>query len=541
MLSGVAASRGYGMGKAIIIKQRSLDYGDVVFGGVTKEKARFTEAAAEFISYTSALAADVKKNLGSDESEIIGAHIAMMKDPVMLARIDNNIETGMSAEEAVDKACASFIGLFKNAEAEFTKQKALDIVDIRNSLLSILLGVNSFEKMNIPADSVIVTSEFTPSMAGKMNKENISAVVSETGGVMSHSAILMRAMEIPAVFSVSEAFSSISGGDELLVDGVSGKISVNPTAQAVTRFLNKEKEFEHEKASLKVFLGKPTLTADGVKKHLFCNISDACEVESAVNSSAEGIGLFRTEYLYMNRSEAPDEEEQYSVYSAVAKAMADLPVIIRTLDAGGDKSIECLSMPKEENPFLGNRAVRFCLENTALFKVQLRAVLRAGAVGNVKILLPFITTVNEVRQVKRLIKECKRELAAENKNYADVPLGIMIETPSAVAISDLLAREVDFFSIGTNDLTAYIMAADRTESKLNSLCTTTQPAVLRSIEFTLKNAKAAGIKVGVCGEAASDSQLLRKLIEWGTDEFSVAPASVLLTRKLISECKQKID
>ena len=319
------------------------------------------------------------------------------------------------------------------------------------------------------------------------------------------------------------------------VDGFKGNVIVSPSNDDIKEFENKQEAYLKDKESLKQYFGKPTVTKSGIKKLVYGNIGKAEDVQSVIQNSGEGIGLFRTEFLFMDRQNEPSEEEQFEAYSTVAKAMDGKEVIIRTLDVGGDKDIPYLNIEKEENPFLGHRAIRYCLDNKELFKKQLRALLRASVYGNIKIMLPLVTCVEEVRQAKALIEECKEELKSEGKEYRSVDVGIMVETPAAVFISDILAREVKFFSIGTNDLTGYTMAVDRGNAKVERLYDVFQPSVLRAIETTIKNAKAAGIQVGMCGEAAADTKLIPYLIEWGLDEFSVSSGSILQTRKTICE------
>ena len=320
-----------------------------------------------------------------------------------------------------------------------------------------------------------------------------------------------------------------------VVDGKTGSLIVEPDADTLKKYQDQKDEELRQRAMLKELKGKTTETKSGHKIHLYANIGSTGDVASVLANDAEGIGLFRTEFLFMDRQSEPSEEEQFEAYSTVAKAMDGKEVIIRTLDVGGDKDIPYLNIEKEENPFLGHRAIRYCLDNKELFKKQLRALLRASVYGNIKIMLPLVTCVEEVRQAKALIEECKEELKSEGKEYRSVDVGIMVETPAAVFISDILAREVKFFSIGTNDLTGYTMAVDRGNAKVERLYDVFQPSVLRAIETTIKNAKAAGIQVGMCGEAAADTKLIPYLIEWGLDEFSVSSGSILQTRKTICE------
>ena len=535
MLKGIGASQGYGIGKAVVISDAKLDYNHIKFTTAENEKDRLQKAVDKFIKETRQLVEEVKKSAGDKEAEILEGHIVMLSDPFMLSQMQDNIDSGSVAENAVDTVCSMFIDMFSGVDDELTQQRASDVKDIKDSLLSILLGVNTVDISKVAKGSVLIAKDFTPSMTGQINKDNVSAILTEVGGITSHSAILARAMGIPAVLSIDDVCNLVKNGDTVAVDGFKGKVIVSPSEDEIKEFEEKQSEYLKEKESLKLYFGKPTVTKSGIKKEVYGNIGKAEDVQNVLQNSGEGIGLFRTEFLFMDRTSEPSEEEQFEAYSTVAKAMDGKEVIIRTLDVGGDKDIPYLNIEKEENPFLGHIAIRYCLDNRKLFKKQLRALLRAAVYGDIKIMLPLVTCLEEVREAKKIIEECESELKAEGKEYRKAPLGVMIETPSAVFISDLLAKEVSFFSIGTNDLTGYTMAVDRGNANVKNLYDVFQPSVLRAIETTIKNAKAAGIQVGMCGEAAADSKLIPLLIEWGLDEFSVSPGSILQTRKTICE------
>jgi len=537
MLRGIGASQGYGIGNAVIINDVNLDYSNIKFTDAENEKSRLNKAVEKFTEETRELAESVKSSAGEKEAEIIEGHLVMLNDPFMLSQMQDNIDAGSIAEKAVDTVCSMFIDIFSAADDELTRQRASDVKDIRDNLLKILLNVNCVDISSVSKNSVLIAKDFTPSMTSQIKKENVSAIITEVGGITSHSAILARAMGIPAVLSVVDALNKIADGETVIADGFKGKIFTSPSDAQLDEYKQKQNEYLAQKESLNAYSGKETITKDGVKKAVYANIGKPEDVQNVLQNSGEGVGLFRTEFLFMDRASEPTEEEQFEAYSTVAKAMDGKEVIIRTLDIGGDKDIPYLSIEKEENPFLGHRAIRYCLDNPNLFKKQLRAILRAAVYGNIKIMLPLITTVDEIRNAKELIDECKKELKDEHVDYADVSVGIMIETPSAVLISDILAKEVDFFSIGTNDLTGYTMAVDRGNAKVSSLYNPFQPSVMRAIEMTVKNAKKAGIPVGMCGEAAADTQMIPHLIEWGLDEFSVSPGSILQTRKTICEYK----
>ena len=535
MLKGIGASQGYGIGKAVVIEDANLDYSAVRYGGAEAEKTRLQAAVDAFVKETGEMIESIKKSAGEKEAEILNGHLTMLNDPFMISGMNEQIDAGSVAEAAVDSVCGMFFDMFSGVEDEMMRQRASDIKDIKDSLLSILLGVKKVDIGAVEKGSVLIAKDFTPSMTSQIKKENVAAIVTEIGGVTSHSAILARAMGLPAALSVPGAAEVVKNGDLLIVDGFKGEVFVNPGEEEAAKYAEKQAAYLKEKEGLKVYLNKPTVTKSGEKKYVYGNIGKAADAETVLQNGGEGIGLFRTEFLFMDRDKEPSEEEQFEAYSTVAKIMGEREVIIRTLDIGGDKAIDYLAIQKEENPFLGHRAIRYCLDNKPLFKKQLRALLRAAAYGNIKIMLPLVTDLAEVKAAKELIAECKEELKTEGAEYKEAPLGVMIETPSAALISDLLAREVEFFSIGTNDLTGYTMAVDRGNAKVAHLYDAFKPGVLRAIEMTVKNAKAAGITVGMCGEAAANSQLIPKLIEWGLDEFSVTPSSILQTRKTICE------
>lgn len=537
--SGVAVSEGYGIGKAVVIKEARPDYSGVAFTTAEKECARLDSAVAEYTAQTKALIEALKKEAGEKNAQILEGHLVMLADPFMIGQMKENINTAsVPAEKAVDEVCSMFCAMFSAAEDELTRQRGTDVNDIKNSLLKILLGIEEVDISRVPAGSVLITSDFTPSMTSKINPQNVEAIIGEVGGVTSHSAIIARAMGIPCVLGVADADNIFAPGEKLIVDALKGVVIASPSAGDIQKYTALKEQEQQERLLLKEYINKPTVTKSGVKKAVYANIAKAQDVHSAVVNGAEGIGLFRTEFLYMDREDAPSEEEQFEAYSAVAKAMGGREVIIRTLDVGGDKHIPYLQIEKEENPFMGLRAIRYCLKDTALFKTQLKALLRAACFGNIKIMLPLVCTVEEVQSAKALLIECMQELDAQGTEYKkDIKLGIMMETPAAVFVADELAAESDFFSIGTNDLTGYTMAADRGNREVSYLYDSNNPAVLKAIQRIIESAKKAGIPVGMCGEAAADRNMIPKLIEWGLDEFSVSSSAILKTRKAICACE----
>lgn len=535
---GIGVSEGYGIGKAVVMQELKLDYSGKSFTDAETESARLDAAVEKFTAETKALISELSANAGEKNAEILQGHLAMLADPFMIGQMKDAISGGVIAEQAVDNVCTMFYQIFSAADDELTRQRATDVSDIKTGLLKILLGVEEIDIAKVEKGSILVACDFTPSMTSKINPKNVEGVIGEIGGVTSHSAIIARALGIPCILGVKDAASVIKTGDELIVDAVRGEIIVSPSADEKAEYMLLKEQEQNERLMLKEYINKPTVTKSGLKKAVYANIAKAEDVHNAVVNGAEGIGLFRTEFLYMDRNQAPGEEEQFEAYSSVAKAMGGREVIIRTLDVGGDKHIPYLEIEKEENPFMGLRAIRYCLKNTELFKVQLRALLRAACYGNIKIMLPLVCTEDEVIKAKSLLEECKAELSAEGKEYKkDIKLGIMVETPAAVLVAERLAAVSDFFSIGTNDLTGYTMAADRGNNEVSYLYNSNDPAVLKAIEITVKSAKRANIPVGMCGEAAADPKMIPRLIDWGLDEFSVSSSRILKTRKLICDCE----
>ena len=535
ILRGIAASDGIGIGKAVCVREQSLDYSAVKYGGKEVEKDRLQAAITQFNEKTTAMAEHIRAQVGEKESEILTGQIMMLSDPFMQSQMEEVIDAGQCAEAAVDQVCTMYAEMFAGVDDELMRQRATDVRDIRSRMLAILLGVTGVDVSHLPAGSVLVAHDLTPSMTVGLDKEHVAAILTEVGGRTSHSAILARALELPAVLSVPRVMEQLKDGDSVIVDGSEGTAMVNPDQRTLAEYLAKQEEFLRRKALLAVYRERETVDAEGNRYALYSNIGSPAEAGAAAEAGAEGIGLFRTEFLFMDRNSVPTETEQYEAYLAVSRIMAGKEVIIRTLDVGGDKAVEYLGMAHEDNPFLGHRAIRYCLDNPDLYKVQLRALLRAGAEEkNIKIMLPLVTSLEEIRGARALLETCKAELEAEGLPYhKDIPLGIMVETPAAALIADLLARECDFFSIGTNDLTQYTMAVDRGNAQVENLYTTFHPAVLRSIRSVITAAKEAGIPVGMCGEAAADPRLIPLLMTWGLDEFSVSTSAVLATRAQI--------
>ena len=543
MYKGIEASRGIGIGSICLIVEHDLSFESKHIDDTEAEKARFNSAIDTFKSETAAMAENIRKNIGPKEAEIMEGHLAMIADPTMAGEMTKMIEAGQCAEAAVTAVCDMFIGMFSKMEDDMMRQRASDISDIKISLLKLLLGIEDVDISKVAPGTVIVAHDLTPSMTSQIVKDNVVGIITEVGGKTSHSAILARALEIPAVLSVPNITELVHDKDTAIVDGTEGDVYINPDGEVISQYVIKREEFIKAQAELKNFLGKKTVTADGTEVELFCNIGTPKDAKKAVECDGEGIGLFRSEFLFMDRPHLPTEDEQFEAYKEAVETMKGKTVIIRTLDIGGDKDIPYLGLEKEENPFLGYRAVRYCLSNSDTYKMQLRGILRASAFGKVKIMIPLVTCVEEVRAVKALVEECKNELKAEGVAFDEnIEVGCMVETAAASLIADMLAKEADFFSIGTNDLTQYTMSVDRGNANVAYLYSAFQPAVLRSIKNIIEAGNKAGITVGMCGEAAADPLMIPLLISFGLNEYSVNPVLVLTARSIISKwSKEEAD
>lgn len=536
MKKGIAGSAGYGVGKVVIISDAKPEYENRTITDTDAEIKRYDDAVAAFTEKTHAMAEAMKESVGEHNAEILEGHILLLTDPGMDEITKGAIMSGTCAEAAFESTCDMFAGMFQMADDELTRQRATDIGDIKVRMLKILTGTPDVNISEVPAGTILVAEDLTPSMTAGIVKENVAGIITAVGGKTSHSAILARALEIPAVLSVDGIVDKVSDGMTAVVDGCDGVCILDPSQEEIEEYQAKREKYLSDKALLEVYRGKDTVTADGVKVHLYGNIGNPEDAKQVAACDGEGVGLFRTEFLFMGASELPSEGEQFQAYKAAAETMEGREVIIRTLDVGGDKDIPYLGLEKEDNPFLGFRAVRYCLQNKDSYRVQLRALLRASAFGDIKIMVPLVTCVDEIRSVKALVKELMAELDAENIAYnKDIQVGAMIETPAASLIADLLAKEADFFSIGTNDLTQYTMAVDRGNAKVAYLYSSYNPAVLRSMKNIIEAANAAGIMVGMCGEAAADPLLIPLLISFGLGEFSVSATSVLATRGTIAK------
>ena len=538
MYKGIAGSEGIGIGTVVLIEEHEINIETKRVEETGAEIERLQNAIEKFVADTNVMAEKMDITVGKKDADILRGHIQMLQDPMIEEQISALIiSEKITAEMAVEQVLEQTAEMFSQIPDELLQQRATDFRDIKTRMLKILLGIEDVDISQVPAGTVIVARDLTPSMIAGINPENIEGILTEVGGRTSHSAILARAMEVPAVLSIENICSIAKNGDKVVLDGTSGEVILNHDDETVEKFKKMYSDYQNEKALLKEYAGKPSQTKDGVKVELVCNIGKPADANKAVECDGEGIGLFRTEFLFMDRDSMPTEEEQFEAYKEVAEKMKGKPVIIRTLDIGGDKDVPYLGLEHEDNPFLGFRAIRYCLQRKDIYEIQLKALLRASAFGKIKIMVPLVTGVDELRQVKAMIKDIMAELDKEGVAYnKNIEVGVMMETPAACMVADVLAKEAAFFSIGTNDLTGYTMAVDRGNAKVAYLYSTYNPAVLRAIKRIIECGKKEGIMVGMCGEAAADSKLIPLLLAFGLDEFSVSATSVLKTRKTISDC-----
>lgn len=538
MYKGTNASDGIGIGTAVIVEEAELVITRREVGDAQAEVSRFKGALEQTVAETQKMAEDLATRVGEKEAEIMQGHMMLLSDPMLTGEIENSISNDkVNAEFAIETVCNMHADMFASMGDELMQQRATDMRDIKVRMQRTLMGLQSADVSSLPAGTVLVAKDLTPSMTAGINPANVVGIVTELGGRTSHSAILARALEIPAVVAVNGLLEQVKDGDTVVLDGSTGEVYVNPDTEIKTAYEAKRDQFLKEKKELEKYIGKPSVTKDGVQVEIVANIGKPEDVDKVLQYDGEGVGLFRTEFLFMDRTSMPTEDEQFEAYKKVAAAMNGKPVIIRTLDIGGDKEIPYMGLEKDENPFLGYRAIRLCLDRKEdIYKPQLRALLRASAFGNIRIMIPLVTCIEEYREAKALIEELKKELDEKGIAYKkDIQVGIMVETAAASLIADIFAKEADFFSIGTNDLTQYTMSVDRGNKKISYLYSTFNPAVLRSIRHIIACGREAGIMVGMCGEAASDPMMVPLLLAFGLNEFSMSASAILRTRKLVTE------
>lgn len=548
MLKGTNVSSGIGIGNAVIVEEKELVIRREAVADAAAEVERFKGALDTTLKKTEELAADLATRVGEKEAEIMQGHMMLLMDPMLTGEIETAI-TGESicAEYAIEQVCTTYADMFASMDDELMQQRATDMRDIKERMQRELLGLESVDIAALPAGTILVAKDLTPSMTAGIRPENVAGIVTELGGKTSHSAILARALEIPAVVAVPDLMSQVENGHVIVLDGSEGIVYVDPDQAVVDEFAAKREKFLKEKKELEQYIGKPTVTKDGVHIELVANIGKPQDLEKVLQYDGEGVGLFRTEFLFMDRTAMPTEEEQFEAYKAVAEGLKGKPVIIRTLDIGGDKEVPALALEKEQNPFLGYRAIRICLNQPELFLIQLRALLRAAQYGDLRIMFPMISSVDEVRDAKQVLEQAKDMLTAEGVPFnPNVKVGIMVEIPVAAVCADVLAKEVDFFSIGTNDLIQYSCAVDRINEKISYLYRPLHPGVLRLIAMTAKAANENGIEVGVCGEMAGTAGMAPVLCGLGVTNLSMSASAMLaakadLAKHSYDECRELAD
>lgn len=539
MIKGISASSGIAIAKALILKEQGCE---IIRKDITQSEAeneRFKEAVEKGKEQLQNTINSAMEKLGEEKAKIFEAHLLMLDDPEFVGAVSSKILVEkLNAEYALKTTGEELASLFEALDNDYMRERAADIRDVSNRIIRILSGEENPSIGDIKEQCIIIARDLTPSDTAQIDKEKVLGFATEIGGVTSHSAIIARSIGIPAVLGMGKEINSIKENDLLILDGDNGIIIVNPDDETLNNYKNKLLNDIEFKKNLIKFKDMESVTLDNRKVEVAANIGSVTDALNAVNNGAEGVGLFRTEFLYMSKEELPSEDEQFNAYKEVLEKLEGKPVIIRTLDIGGDKKLPYLQIEDELNPFLGYRAIRLCLDRKDIFKTQLRALLRASSYGDLKIMFPMISNINELREAKAVLEECKEELRKEKIDFNEkVEVGIMVEIPSAAVISDMLAKEVDFFSIGTNDLIQYTTAVDRMNEKVSYLYDFFNPAVLRLIKMVIENAHKEGKYVGMCGEMAGKTELIPLLLGMGLDEFSMSASSVLRARGTITSLK----
>ena len=537
MIKGKGISKGIGFGKVFIFEKRKRKIKKVIVENSENELEKFKTALNKV---EKEIEETIQQSSGT-EKEIMNAYLMILKDPTLVIETENLIKNlKYNAEYAIEEGFNKIIEMFKKINDEYMAERAKDIIDIKEKLLDEIFKDENIKLNKLPQNTIIVAKELTTSETAKLDFKNVSGIITEIGGVNSHTAIMARTHSLPLITEIHNINEIFNNGQYICMNGSTGEIFINPTKDEENKLLEQQKLIEEEKNKLEEYKNKETKTKDGFKVELVSNIGIPSDVEKVIESTAEGIGLFRTEFLYMDNEKMPTEEEQFLSYKEIAEKMQGKPVIIRTLDVGGDKEIKYLNLPKEENPFLGFRAIRICLANIEMFKIQLRAILKASAYGNISIMIPMISSIEELRKTKQIVEECKKELQEKNIKFKkDIKLGIMIEIPSTAIMAEQFAKECDFFSIGTNDLIQYTVAVERGNEKISNLYSKYNPAVIRLIKMAIDGAHKEGIFCGMCGEVAGDSKFIPILIGMGLDEFSMNSNKILQARKVITNLEKK--
>lgn len=541
MLVGKGISEGIGLGKAIILKENGLKIEKQKIENISAEKQQIYDAVKEVESEIEKLI----KNIDGTEKEIMQAYLMILQDPSLIQETIKIIEQEKcNSAYAVENGLNQIIKTFEEMDDPYMAARSRDIEDMKKRILAKLLKIEEIDLSKLPENTILVAKELSTSDSAKMNLKNISGIITEIGGVNSHMAIIARTNEIPAIVGIRHIFENIKENDFIALNGATGEIFLNPTQEKIEELTKNQENIKQEKQELEKYKNKKAITKDGHQVELLANIGGPQDIQIVIDNTAEGVGLLRSEFLYMDAKDFPSEEEQFEAYKKIAESLENKRLVIRTLDIGGDKDLKYMKLPKEENPFLGYRAIRIYLDNVDLFKVQLRAILRASSYGNVAIMLPMISSIEELRKSKEIIEEVKQELKTKNIKFNEnIEVGIMVEIPSSAVMADEFAKECDFFSIGTNDLIQYTIAVERGNEKLVNLYSHFNPAVIHLIKSAIDGAHKNGILCGMCGEAAGDVKFIPLLVGLGLDEFSMNANKILKARKLIidlnfKECKE---
>ncbi|EAC3868065.1 phosphoenolpyruvate--protein phosphotransferase, partial [Listeria monocytogenes] len=538
MLKGIAASDGVAVAKAYLLVQPDLSFSKVSVEDTAAEEARLDDALAKSTAELQQIRDKAAQTLGEAEAQVFDAHLMVLSDPEMIGQIKQNVtDNKANAEAALKEVTDMYIGMFEAMDDNaYMQERAADIKDVAKRILAHLLNVTLPNPSMINEEVVVVAHDLTPSDTAQLDRNFVKAFVTDIGGRTSHSAIMARSLEIPAIVGTMEITAKVKAGDILAVNGIIGDVIVNPTDDQAAEFVEAGKAYAEQKAEWEKLKDAETVTADGKHFELAANIGTPKDLEGVHNNGAEAVGLYRTEFLYMDSPDFPTEEDQYKAYKAVLEGMAGKPVVVRTMDIGGDKELPYLKLPHEMNPFLGYRALRISLSELGddMFRTQLRALLRASAHGNLRIMFPMVATLKEFRTAKKMYEEERQKLIDEGVEVSnEIQVGIMIEIPAAAVLADKFAKEVDFFSIGTNDLIQYTMAADRMNERVSYLYQPYNPSILRLIKNVIDSAHAEGKWAGMCGEMAGDQTAVPLLVGMGLDEFSMSATSVLKTRSLM--------
>ncbi|WP_407943218.1 phosphoenolpyruvate--protein phosphotransferase [Macrococcoides goetzii] len=539
-IKGIGASDGVAIAKAYLMIEPDLSFSEEKVTDTAAEVEKFKAAVNQSKVELTQIRNNAEVALGADKAAIFDAHLLVLEDPELINPIEENIKNNQSnAAAALSEVSNNFVTIFESMDNEYMRERAADIKDVSKRVLSHILGVTLPNPTLIDEPVVIIAEDLTPSDTAQLNKAFVQGFATNIGGRTSHSAIMSRSLEIPAVVGTKNITSLVNQGDFVIVDGIEGEVILNPDEATITAYKQKQSQFIEEKELLKQLVNDKTVTSEGKHVELAANIGTPDDLTGVVNNGAEGIGLYRTEFLYMGRDTMPSEDEQYEAYAKVLKEMKGKRVVVRTLDIGGDKELPYLNLPKEMNPFLGYRAIRLCLAQPEIFRPQLRALLRASVHGNLSIMFPMIATINEFREAKAILEDEKANLKKENIKFSDnIELGIMVEIPSTAAMADIFAKEVDFFSIGTNDLIQYTMAADRMSERVSYLYQPYNPAILRLVKQVIDASHKEGKWTGMCGEMAGDTTAIPLLLGLGLDEFSMSATSILRARRQIKNLSQ---